>query len=95
MIVDNSEEVKTEWSTNLAESSKEGYGCKRAVLPTMIMIIIIIIIIIIIYNYESCHLRDRDVNGQDNGLHVSLDVMENNNCPTSLPEIYPFYISVQ
>jgi hypothetical protein len=34
--------------TNLAESTSEGYGSKRAVLPMMMMMIIIIIIIIII-----------------------------------------------
>jgi hypothetical protein len=34
IIVAKSKEVKTGWSkTNVAESSKEGYGSKRAVLP--------------------------------------------------------------
>jgi hypothetical protein len=42
-IVAKSKEVKTGWSntqewTNLAESSKEGYDSKRAVLPMMMMI---------------------------------------------------------
>jgi hypothetical protein len=39
-----SNEVETRWSdsqewTNLAGSSKEGYGSERAVLPVMIMIV--------------------------------------------------------
>jgi hypothetical protein len=41
-IVAKSKEVKTGWCcsqewTNLAESSKEGHGSKRAVLPMMMM----------------------------------------------------------
>jgi hypothetical protein len=40
MIVAKSKKVKTRWSnswewTNLAESSKEGYSSKRAVVPMM------------------------------------------------------------
>jgi hypothetical protein len=33
--------VETGWFTSLAESSKEGYGSKRAVLSMMMMIIYI------------------------------------------------------
>jgi hypothetical protein len=32
--------VKTGWSTNLTESSEEGYGSKRALFPMIIIIII-------------------------------------------------------
>jgi hypothetical protein len=43
--VAKSKEVKSGWSkTYLAESFKDGYGSKRAVLPMMIMMMIIIII---------------------------------------------------
>jgi hypothetical protein len=36
-IVAKSKEVKTGLYTNLAESSKEGYSSKRAVLPMMVV----------------------------------------------------------
>jgi hypothetical protein len=37
IIVSKSKKVKTGWSTNLAESSKEGYGFKMAVFPLMMI----------------------------------------------------------
>jgi hypothetical protein len=37
-IVAKSKQVKTGWSTNLAESSKVSYGSKRAVSPLMMIL---------------------------------------------------------
>jgi hypothetical protein len=41
IIVAKTKEVKTMWSSNLAESSKEGYGSKRAVLPMKMMMMVV------------------------------------------------------
>jgi hypothetical protein len=43
-IVAKSKEVKT--GSNLAESYKEGYGSKRAVLPVVMVVVVVMMIII-------------------------------------------------
>jgi hypothetical protein len=35
------------WATNLAESSKEGYGLKQALLPMMVMTMMIAILMLV------------------------------------------------
>jgi hypothetical protein len=68
-IVTKSEEVKTEWSTNLAESFKEGYDCESDVLPMMIVMIIIVYKITSPTSYVTGTQLDRTM---DSMLHWIL-----------------------